>query len=145
MIKTVMNITNQSPSATAQLVALKLKKIPPKIEITILGLIFLFFPYAIYAFNLFISHDCYSGYISTYYYAISSLLKGVIPLWDPMAACGWPFFLSFLPSGMLEPLFTVSVLMGKLFSLNVFQIYMTWVVLRTLPFLIGMFWLIKQR
>lgn len=123
----------------------EIKKIPSKLEFLILSIIFLSFPYSIFAFKLFPNGDCYNAYVNFYHYIISSILDNQgLPFWDPIAAGGSPIYLVFLAIGILEPFFWVSIFIGKIFSLNVFQVYMTWIVIRNLPILIGMFWLLKQ-
>jgi hypothetical protein len=64
-------------------------------------------------------------------------------LWDPIAACGSPFFFSILIPGTLDPIFALAVLLGKLFYLDILQTFWAWIILRDIPILIGVYWLMS--
>jgi len=112
---------------------------------TIIALAFIYasVSYAILALRLLPSHDAYNGYVATFHPIISSLLNGKLLLWDPIPACGTPLYLAALTGGVLDPAFSVSILIGRLCSLNVLDTYWTWILLRNIPVLVGSFWLIR--
>lgn len=117
--------------------------LPRSTEILTLGTFIWILGYSVYAFRLFPSHDWWNSY-GILHYVISSLLDGTIPYWSPAAACGSPLFYTFIQLGMLDPAFLLAVAAGKVLSLNVLAICFLWFVLRMVPFVFGMFWLVKQ-
>src|SRR4030042_7088919 len=108
------------------------------------GTIYLGVTYAILATKLFPSHDALNNYFQFNYGLINSLLAGEVMLWNPAAACGSPAFLLFLTMGVLDPAFVASVAAAKILSLGVLQTYMLWILLRNLPVLGGLYWLMTQ-
>lgn len=116
----------------------------PKREAAFLGGAVLLAVYIFRASDYFLTWDCFNNYAGIGQYAISFLRQGILPLWDPMVGCGAPFYMDFLVLGLFDPLFVLSVLAGKLSGLDVLQTYELWLILRPLPFLLGMFWLLKQ-
>ena len=63
--------------------------------------------------------------------------------WDPNAACGAPIENVFVSSGILDPCFLISLLMGKFLHLNVWDTYILWINLRLIPLLIGIYSLVS--
>jgi hypothetical protein len=121
-----------------------LKRLYCRWDLFFLLIIYLLMLNLIYAFKLFPTHDCYNNFLQVNHFIISNLLSGDIPFWDPLPACGWPLYLAWSVLGVFEPFFVISIIVGRLLSLDVLQVYLLWLALRTIPLLIGCFWLMRQ-
>jgi len=93
--------------------------------------------------ELMVSHDSIIWY-GIFEYFVDNLQHGVFPFWNPYMNCGEIFFLNISVMHLLDPSTLILILVGKLLSVNLLQLYHYDLFLRYVIFTCGAYFFYRH-